>query len=233
MPFDQVFGKVFLGVVLLMVVLQMAYRFTWRLEELLLAIGGTAMACVHVRMLLLFVPFVVPIFATMLARWVPPYHRAKDQYVLNALLMGAIIAAMIHYAPSREALQERVTQDYPADAVAYLDSHNVPGPMLNAYYFGGYLVGTGRKVFIDGRGDLYERSGVLADYLTLTAVKPGALQILDRYQIASCLLTKDEPLAVVLANSPSWRRVYIDGTSALFVREERESAGAVVRRRGR
>ena len=219
MPFDKVFGKVFLGVILLMFVLQVSYRFTWRLEELLLAIGGAAMACVHVRMLLLFVPFVVPLLATMLARWVPPYYKAKDQYVLNALLMGAIIAAMIHFAPSREALQQRVAQDYPAGAVAYLDSHNVPEPMLNAYYFGGYLVGTGRKVFIDGRGDLYERSGVLADYLTLTAVKPGALQILDRYQIASCLLTKDEPLAVVLANSPNWKRVYIDGTAALFVRE--------------
>lgn len=217
MPFDQVFGKLFLGVIVLMVVLQIACRFSWRLDELLLAVGGAAMACVHARMLLLFVPFVAPIFATMLARWMPPYYRAKDQYVLNAVLMGGVIAAMIHYAPSREALQERVDRDFPVAAVAYLNTHEVPGPMLNAYYFGGYLVGTGRKVFIDGRGDLYERSGVLSDFLTLTELKPGALQILDRYQIASCLLTKDEPLAVALSTSPKWTRVYSDGTAALFV----------------
>ena len=76
-------------------------------------------------------------------------------------------------------------------AVAYLDAHKIPGPMVNSYYFGGYLVGTGHKVFIDGRGDLYERSGVLSDFLALTQIKPGALRILDRYQIVSCLLAKD------------------------------------------
>jgi hypothetical protein len=225
MPLDQVFGKLFLCVIVLMVMLQMAYHFTWRLEELLLAVGGAVMACMHARMLLLFVPFVAPIFATMLARWVPAYQRAKDQYVLNALVMGGIIAAMIHYAPSREALQERVDRDFPVAAVAYLDAHRVSGPMLNAYAFGGYLMATGRKVYVDGRADLYERTGVLADSLDLTLMKPGALQILDHYQIASCLLTKDEPLAVVLAASPKWRRVYSDGTAALFVR--RTSAESV------
>src|ERR1051325_2181531 len=47
MPFNQVFGKLFLGIILLLVVLQILYRFTWRLEEVLLAVGGTVMACVH------------------------------------------------------------------------------------------------------------------------------------------------------------------------------------------
>jgi hypothetical protein len=218
MPFNQVFGKLFLGVIVLMVVLQMAYRFTWRLEELLLAVGGTIMACVHARMLLLFVPFVAPIFATMLARWIPPYQRSKEQYLLNGAVMAGLIAVMVHYTPTRKALQERVDRDFPVGAVAYLDSHKAPGPMLNSYYFGGYLVGTGHKVFIDGRGDLYERSGVLADFLTLTQLKRGALRVLDRYQIQSCMLANDEPLVTVLSASPNWRRVYRDGTSVLLVR---------------
>lgn len=218
MPFNQVFGKLFLGIILLLVVLQILYRFTWRLEEVLLAVGGTVMACVHARMLLLFVPFVVPIFATVLARWIPPYQKAKEKYLLNAAVMAGVIAAMVHYFPSRDALQQRIDRDFPAGAVAYLDSHNVPGPMFNAYYFGGYLVRTGRKVFIDGRGDLFERAGVLSDYQSLTQIKPGAFAILDRYQISSCLLLKDEPLAVVLTSSPKWKRIYSDGTASLFVR---------------
>jgi len=169
---------------------------------------------------LLFVPFVVPIFATMMARWTPPYQKAKEQYLLNAAVMVGLIAAMIHYVPSRDYLQKRVDRDYPVAVTAYLDTHNVPGPMLNAYGFGGYLVGAGRKVFVDGRGDLYERAGVLADVVTLTQMKPGALSVLERYQIASCLLVKDEPLAVVLAALPNWRRVYVDDTAALFVRTD-------------
>ena len=218
MPFDVEFGKLFLGMVVLAVVLQILFRFTWRLEELLLAMGGTVMACIHARMLLVFVPFFVAIFASMMARFVPRYERAKDRYLVNAVLMAGAAAAMIHYYPSREFLQGKINADFPVGAVAYLDAHNVPGPMYNTYYFGGYLLGTGRKVFIDGRGDLYERTGVMSDVFTAAQIKSAPLRILDHYQIASCLLIKDEPLAVALAASPKWRRIYVDGTAAIFER---------------
>jgi hypothetical protein len=218
-PFNEQFGKIFLGVVVLVLVLQILFRFTWRIHELLLAMGGAVMACLHARMLFLFVPFLVPIFATMMARLLPPYQRAKDQFVLNGALMAAVVMAMTHYFPSRDSLQKRLAAEFPVQAVAYLDSHAVPGPMLNNYYYGGYLVATGRKVFIDGRADIYERSGVLADVISLTQMRTKPLAFLDRYQIGSCLLVKDEPLAVVLAGSHAWRRVYQDGTAAIFVRE--------------
>jgi hypothetical protein len=218
MPFDQTFGKIFLVVAVLLVVLQLMYRFTWRFEEALLAVGGTVMACVHARMLLLFVPFVVPIFATMMARLLPPYQRAKEHYILNGVLIVGVLAAMTYYFPSRDFLQKQLAAYFPIQAVDYLDSHEVPGPMLNAYYFGGYLVNTGRKVFIDGRGDLYERSGVLADYIRLSELQPGAFSILNRYQIASCLLYRTEKLAVVLEHSPEWKKIYTDDTAVLFVR---------------
>ena len=220
MPFNEVGGKLFLGVMALVVVLQFLYRFTWRLEELLLVFGGTVMACLHVRMLLVWIPFVVPILATMVARWLPPYDKSKEHYALNALLIAGVIIAMVHYTPSSNSIEKKVEADFPVEAVSYLNSHSVPGPTLNTYGFGGYLVGAGRKVFIDGRGDLYERSGVLADYIQLMMMKPGALSVLDRYQISSCLLLKNEPLAIVLGDSPGWKRVYADKTAVIFVREQ-------------
>jgi hypothetical protein len=218
MPFDQQFAKIFLGVVVLLVILQLLFRFTWRFEEALLALGGTVMACLHARMLLLFVPFLVPIFATMVARLLPPYQRAKEHYVLNGFLMVGAISAMVHYFPSGDFLQNELAKYYPVRAVEYLDTHDVPGPMLNAYFFGGYLVNTGHKVFIDGRGDLYERSGVLADYINVAEIQPGAFSVLDRYQVASCLLYRNEKLSVVLDHSPDWIKVYSDDTAAIFVR---------------
>lgn len=218
MPFSQLGGKVFIGVIVLLVVLQILFRFTWRLEELLLAFGGTVMACLHVRMVMLFVPFLVPIFASMLARWVPPYQKWKDQYLLNAALMACVAAAMIHYAPSHEFLQKQVEKDYPVAAVQYLDTHDVPGPMFGNYGFGGYLVGTGKKTFIDGRGDLFERSGIMYDYINVAKVRPGMFTLLDHYHIASCLLKPDDPLSTVLLVSPNWKRIYTDNTSSIFVR---------------
>jgi len=199
--------------------LQMLFKFSWRLEELLLVAGGTAMACLHVRFILLFVPFCSPVFATMLARWVPAYMRQKDKYIANAVLMAGVAAAMIHYFPTRAALDKKVAQTNPVAALTYLRAHPIPGKMLDYYGFGGYLIFAGRPVFIDGRGDLYERSGVLGDYVHLNEFKPGSLGILRNYGIDACLLGTKQSLAAVLLATPEWRRVYSDDTSVIFVRQ--------------
>lgn len=220
MPFNEHFGKLFLGMLVLIVVLQLVFRLTWRLEDLVLAIGGTVLACIHTRMLLLFVPFSVPVFATMAARFLPPYQRAKEQYILNAVIMAGALSAMIYFFPSPRFLLNRLEIDFPIQAVKYLNVHNVPGPMLNSYRFGGYLIGSGRSVFIDGRGDLYERSGVLGDAITVSQMRPGAFQVLDRYQTNSCMLIAGEPLAVALEASPEWERIYSDPHVVMFVRRK-------------
>jgi len=220
MPFNEHFGKLFLGVLVLLVVLQLLFRLTWRLEDLLLAIGGTVMACIHTRMLLLFVPFFVPVFAIMAARFIPPYQRAKERYVLNAVIMTGVLSAIIYFFPSRRFLLKWLEVDFPIQAVRYLDVHDVPGLMLNNYRFGGYLIESGHRVFIDGRADLYERSGVLRDAIIESQMKPGAFQVLDRYQINSCMLIADEPLAVALTASPEWERVYSDRRVIIIVRRK-------------
>jgi len=133
--------------------------------------------------------------------------------------MAGVVAAMAYYIPARSSVQNTVNSMFPVGAVAYLDSHDVPGPMFNNYIFGGYMVSRERKTFIDGRADIFERSGVLADYLNIIQIKPAALGVLDHYGVQSCLLLKDEPLAIMLGSLPEWKRVYSDRTAALFVRQ--------------
>jgi len=218
MPFDILGGKMFLGFIVILFLLQMFFRFSWRLEELILAVGGTAMACVHVRFILLFVPFFVPLFAVSLARWVPAYKRKKDQYIANAVIMTAVLVAMFHYFPSRADLDKKVAKNYPVAALQYLRSHPTNGNLLNDYGFGGYLVLNGEKTFIDGRGDLFERAGVLGDFVTIVNLKPATLGILRNYNIQTCLLEKGHPLATTLQASPDWHRVYMDDTAIILVR---------------
>ena len=69
-----------------------------------------------------------------------------------------------------------------------------------------------------GGANLFEQTGVLNDYMHITLLKPGALQILRGYGIRSCLLERDEPLANVLASLPDWQKVYADNVSALYVK---------------
>lgn len=218
MPFDETVGKIFIVLVIGFIAAQVAYGFTWRPEELVLFFGGIAAACVHCRFLLLFVPFFLPLLAVTCARWIPVYDRNKDKYLLNGVIMAAAVVGFVHYYPTQSYLEQRVERDFPVRAVEFLEIHPLPGPMLNTYGFGGYLVWTGRKVFIDGRSELYEDGGVLGDYFHLTLLEPGALDILRRYQIQSCLLKSSDPLTQVLAALPDWQKVYFDQTSTIFVR---------------
>jgi hypothetical protein len=223
MPFSLAGGKIFLALVLSLFVVQIALRMSFRVEELGLALLGIVMACLHIRFLLVFVPFFTPLFATLAARWVPKYERAKDRPLLNVVLMTGAVAAMIYYFPTKRALETTVSEHFPVRAVSYMREHSVPGPLLNSYGFGGYLVWAHERVFVDGRADPYERGGSLADYFHITRLEPGALQVLRNYGIKSCLLEKSEPLATVLSALPGWQRVYVDDLSVLFVKRDAAS----------
>jgi hypothetical protein len=232
MPFNLPGGKLFLALLLGFVVAQIAFRFVWRLETLALFLFGTAMATLHVRFVLLFVPFFAPVLAIIVARWLSPYNRAKDQFVLNAVLMAGCIAAMVHYFPSRTELDTSLAEGFPIGAVEYLNHHDVPEPMMNSYGFGGYLIwsrGPEHKVFVDGRSELYEAGGLLNDYMQLVTIKPAALSILRFYGIKSLLLGRNEQLVTVLNALPEWQKVYTDNNSVIFVQRESAVAQATSR----
>jgi hypothetical protein len=224
MPFNLGGGKLFLALLLGFFLAQVIFRFSWHVAELLLFLFGAAMACLHVRFLLLFVPFFAPLAATMLARCMPAYNKHKDQYLFNFALMAGIVIALVHYSPSKADMEKKVAAQFPVQALRYMRGHPVPGPLFNSYGFGGYMIEAGYKTFIDGRSELFEQTGVLGDYMHMTMLKPGALQVLRGYGIQSCLVERDEPFATLLASSPDWNKVYSDPVSALYVRRGASNA---------
>lgn len=224
MPFQMAGGEIFLALLLGTILMQVAGNYPWRLEELILFLFGLMMACLHVRFLLVFVPFFAPLLASIIAHWIPRYDSRKDKPALNAALMITVLAAILHFFPSRTDLGKSVAKDFPVGAVEYLRQHPVAEPMYDTYGFGGYLIwsrGPAHKVFIDGRGDVYERGGVLGDYLHIAHIKPGTLAVLDGYGVQSCLINRDEALATLLSASPHWHRAYSDSLSAIFVRDRK------------
>ena len=223
MPFDQSGGKLFLAILVGFLILQVAYRFSWRLEEFALFLFGIVTACIHVRFVLIFVPFCVPLLATIFSRWIPHYDRRKEHYVLNAVLIAGVVGIIFWFRPTAPAIQAEITKRFPVSAVNYIRHHPVPQPMFNTYNFGGYLVwalSPERKVFVDGRAEAYESGGVMTDYVHIIFLEPGALQVLADYHVKSCLMERDSPLATMLAAVPEWNKVYSDSTSVLFVRRD-------------
>src|SRR5258708_32697358 len=105
---------------------------------------------------------------------------------------------MIRLFPASAVLEKKSGETCLIAAIEYLRSHHITGKILNFYGFGGYLVLSGQPVFIDGRGDLYERAGVFSDYIHLNEFKFGSLAVLQNYGINACLLETGQPLASAL-----------------------------------
>lgn len=228
MFFGEFFGKLFLALILGFLLAQVTLRGAWRLEEMVLFLAGIVAACLHLRFLLVFVPFSAPLFAVILARWIPLYEPAKDKYVINATLMAMGVGTIVWFFPSRAKLESIMEEKWPVKAVEYLKQHPAPRPMYNTYGFGGYLIWQldgQNKVFVDGRADVYERTGVLADYLKISRLALAGPALLDAYGIQSCLINYDEALSTYLAHSPAWQRAYSDNVSALFVRAGKKTEG--------
>jgi hypothetical protein len=227
MMFEKAVGKIFLFFIVAFLVAQVTQRPRWRLEELLLFLAGFVGACLHLRLVMIFVPFSAPLFGVILARWIDPYEPGKDKYALNAALMALVVAGIIGFFPSRADLESIMQEKWPVRAVAYLRQHPAPKPMLNSYLYGGYLIwqmSDVNKVFIDGRADIYVRTGVFADYLNLSRLEFPAPFLLNAYGIQSVLLGHDESLVTLLDASPDWQKSYNDPVSVLYVRRPHAAA---------
>ncbi|HET7212130.1 MAG TPA: hypothetical protein VFL79_00960 [Terriglobia bacterium] len=229
--FSQWEPKVMLLLLLGFLLAQIAYRLTYRVEELFLILFTAFMTCVHTRFVILFALVFAPVLATLLARWAPTYEPHKDKPVINAVLIIAIVLAIGRGVPSGKDLAKTVAKDFPVSAVQYMQHHPVPGPIYNDYGFGGYILwamGPAQKVFIDGRGDFYERAGVFSDFLSVQDIHPDALAILRTYRVNSCIIQRESPLATLLRARPGWKEIYKDPLSSIFVRDKLIPAEATV-----
>ena len=219
----DLYGKLFLVLVLAFWTLVTIQRKKIRLEDAALLVFATAETFMHARFMVLFVPVIAPVLAELITPWFPPYSEAKDRPILNFVLVALIIAWMVKMFPSNFKLQQQIASEMPVKAVQYMDSHPGLGPTFNYFFWGGYLIlnrAPAHKVFIDGRLDIYEYTGVFADYMAIISVQPNVNFLLRKYHVRSCLIPPNSSLATLLVTTPGWKRVYDDGLAALFVREK-------------
>lgn len=221
LAFNEFFG-VWFGVLLL------AFAIGWvvlrrpqRVESMALVLLAAYLACRHQRFVVFYAIVMAPVLAGLLEKVFPPHEADKNRPVLNAALIALFAAGVVVFFPSSARLQQLIDHNQPRRAVDYLRAHPVPGPMFNDDYWGGYLIWASRgqrRVFIDGRSDAYEPSGVLADYIKIIQPAPEALSLLEKYGVRSCLVERSGSLRAVLDGEASWRRVYEDDLSVLYVR---------------
>jgi hypothetical protein len=220
--FHDLRGKVVLAILVVLLVSVLIRPRRWTVGELGLVLFALYSGLTYVRFLFLVAVIVAPALAKNLD-FVPRYRRELDTPIVNAWVIVLIVASMAYFWPRERQLKEWVAEQYPANAMAYLQTHPPAGHMLNFYLWGGYLNwrDPSVKVFLDSRVDIFEYSGVLGDYLDILVLKnPGS--VLDKYRIDSVLFPAGEPLTYVLQHDPNWNVLYSDDLAVLL---ERRDAG--------
>ena len=107
----------------------------------------------------------------------------------------------------------------PAAALQAARAAPVSGEVLNGYNFGGYLIGQGVKVFIDGRSDMYGDAFMKRYFDAILLKEPQLLQpLLDEYRVGWTMLSPGTPAIAVLDRLPGWRRVHADELAVVHMR---------------
>lgn len=204
----------------LILLLPLVRRSRLRAVELVCLALGFSLAVEHMRMLIVFGIIAGPVLCRLLANCWSRYDPDRDQPAAAAVVIGAAVVAAVVGFPNRAQLLREVEQSNPVKAVEYIARSGLSGNMLNDYTWGGYLIWAAprHKVFIDGRGDLFEWTGVLEEYLKWIALETDPSTLLDKYRIQFCLLPTDAPINQLLAQMPVWTKAYSDEAAVIWVR---------------
>lgn len=130
--------------------------------------------------------------------------------VLALGIASVAAASFMHYRPS--AL---ITPEGAVTAVKASGKTRI----LNSYDFGGYLIASGLKPYIDGRTELYGEQFFIHHDRATTLQDVGAfMKLLDDDRINVTLFTPGTPAVGLLDRLPEWKRLYADDIAVVHVR---------------
>jgi len=189
-------------------------------EALVLA-AVSFLAIQHIRMLFVFGIVSAPIVCRLLRQLRVARDPKPDHLPSNALLL--VTAAVLCFAmfPRVEKIQENIELNNPVKAIRFIRQAGLEGNMMHDYMWGGYLAWAlpEHKVFIDGRGDIFDWAGLLARYRDWATVQADPARLLDDFNISFCLLPVTAQEAYVMPRLQGWKKLYSDDVAVIFGRD--------------
>ncbi len=186
---------------------------------LLLAGVAAAIAFRSARDAWFVVATCLPVLAASLARE-PAAEEARARPFLVAIGVAVFLACgAAQLDLSAAGLAARSATIFPASAAAWIESHRKPGPILNHYDWGGYLLWRlpAYPVSVDGRSYVYT-ADIFESSLALWRAEPG-WESSPQLESAEVVIGKKTlPLTRLLEKDPRFERVYDDAIASVYVR---------------
>ena len=213
-------GLALLGILACIALVVAIYHSELFWHELLLLTLGTWLAVSHRRLLFVFGILAAPILSRLLSSFWDGYKPDKDRPLPNAILITASLLVAFWAVPDQAALAKQVDEISPVKAVEFIKANHLSGRILNEYVYGGYLIWAAPEypVFVDGRADVFEWTGVLADYGRWETLQDDPNVLLNKYGIRFCLLARRSPMSTVMTLLKDWTIIYEDKNSVIFSR---------------
>lgn len=140
---------------------------------------------------------------------------SSRRWVAGAAAMAVLLTAarMGHPIVRKD---DRVS---PTTALDHVPAELRQEAVLNSYNFGGYLIFSGIRPFIDGRADMYGDDFIF-DYVSIMTPNRAALdRAIEKYGIQWMILKTDSSILDMIDALPSWRRLYADKIAVVYVRQ--------------
>ncbi|MFC0253656.1 hypothetical protein [Massilia consociata] len=140
--------------------------------------------------------------------------------LLNWLLLLVIVMVLSLYRPVFRTTAEKQAERLPAGAADYVIANRIQGNMFNVYKDGGYLIyrlGPQRKVFIDGRADVYGDT-FIKDYMQMYSGQADWKRKFERHAIDYAIVDKNAPIRQLLLTDGSFREVFRDKRYSVLLR---------------
>ena len=221
---------------LLLIAILALSRSTLNWIELFLILTFTYMALYSVRYIPLFVIIASPVLIRLIDQMKLGLPTKVSKFLdERSVRLSQIEGRTSGYSWSIVALSAVVSlgaagsyqykfseEFYPVSAVQFLMKENIVGNTFTHDAFGDYLIYAAwpqRRVFIDGRADMYGADR-MKEYLTLAHAVPGWKEIIDKYAFSSILFDTHSPLASALTDDINWHLVHSDPVASIFLRKD-------------
>jgi len=181
---------------------------------------GTEMAFSHARMAFVFGILAAPVLSRQLSKSWDNYQADQDRPWANAVFLAVSLLVVYLAFPSAQNLVRQAEEESPVKAVQFIQAQHLAGPMLNDYTYGGYLIWAAPEypVFLDGRGDVFEWTGILSEFGNWATRQSDPNTLLNKYKINFVLLSHQSPMAPVMPTVPGWKQIYSDNNAVIFLR---------------
>ncbi len=142
------------------------------------------------------------------------------RFALPIVTGVAFLAALVILGPALKSPFSPPPSRNVTGAFDYIKTHNLNGPVFNAYNLGGPLIMQGVKTYIDGRADQIFQGDFFEQFIS--TADPGGEKAMDKIlesnKVTWTIFPPKAYQNTYLATLPNWRKTYADDNAVIFER---------------